>query len=181
MPWRLAAAAWLIVACTGAAAAEPAAAPAATGPAAAAPGPGVLETLAVRAGIKTCLRAIRDYGPALSGPPGTQAVVLMTRPVASDASAFGVSIERAEANRVRLVSATFAPTARGGCDVSYDMVDTWPKSCQDVAREDLKYAQPLPVIGRNVFVVPVSALHHVYLMPVAGGCVSIGKEVIYPS
>jgi len=191
-PRRLALAAWLIAAAAQAGAAEPAgsrAAPAAPRPGAApsapvapaaAPGATVLETLAARAGVKTCLRAVRDHAPALSGPPGTQAVVLMMHPVAPDTSAFGVSIERAEPNRVRLLSATFAPTVRGGCDVSYDMVDTWSKSCEDVARQDLRYMQPLPVIGRNVFVLPVGPTNHVYLMPAPGGCVTIGKEVMFP-
>lgn len=184
-PWRLALAAWLIAAAAQAVAAEPAgtrAAPAAPPPGAApaAPVATVLETLAVRAGVKTCLRAVRDQAAALSGPPGTQAVVLMMHPVSPDTSAFGVSIERAEPNRVRLLSATFAPTVRGGCDVSYDMVDTWGKSCEDVARQDLRYTQPLPVIGRNVFVLPVGPTNHVYLMPAPGGCVTIGKELMFP-
>jgi hypothetical protein len=67
-----------------------------------------------------------------------------------------------------------------GCDVGYDTVSTWNKSCQDVAKQDFRYAQPLNVTGCNISVLPYSPTHHVYLIRMPGGCVSINKEMLYP-
>lgn len=145
-----------------------------------APPRGTLENLAARAGVQTCLPAARRFGPALTGPAGSHAALLMAHPVAPDASAFGVVMERNETNGVRFVSATFAPTLRGGCDVSYDMVDVWRKSCQDVALEELRHEHATNVVGQRVAVIPYSATHHVYLIRIAGGCLSVTREVLYP-
>ena len=139
----------------------------------------VLQRAVANAGISTCLNAVRALGPALTGPENSYAVVLMANPAAPDSSVFSATIERAEPAGTRFVSADFAPTAKGGCDVSYDMVDTWAKSCKDVAVQELKYAQPLNVIGRDINVISYGPTHHVYLIKTAGGCISISKEVLY--
>jgi len=139
----------------------------------------VLQRAVANAGIRTCLSAVRSLGPALTGPENSYAVALMTNPAAPDSTVFSASIERAEPTGTRFVSADFAPTANGGCDVSYDMVDTWSKSCKDVAVQELKYAQPLNIVGRDINVIPYSPTHHVYLIKTAGGCISISKEVLF--
>ncbi len=145
-----------------------------------APAPNTLEKMAAEAGIRTCTDTVRRFGPALTGPEGSHSALLLPHPAAPDAAAFGASIERAEPNGVRFVGATFAPTVRGGCDLSYDMVDVWRKSCQYVAIQQLNYAKTLNVIGRSVFVVPFGPRHHVYLIRTAGGCVSITRELLFP-
>lgn len=158
----------------------PLAAPALPALQAIAPPANVLERIVTGAGVRTCLNAVRALGPALTGPENAYAAMLMTNPAAPNGSAFTASIERVEPNGTRFVSAFFAPTPKGGCDVSYDMVDVWRKSCQDVAVQDLKYTQPLNVVGLNVSIIPYSATHHVYLIRTPGGCVSISKEMLYP-
>lgn len=174
-------AAWSVAVCLAAAASavlgQQAGTEAASAPV---PAPGTLERLAARSGVQTCLGAVRRFGPALTGAADSHAALAMAHPVAPDASAFGVAIERFDAGRLRFVSAAFAPTLRGGCDMSYDMVDVWRKSCQDVALEDLRYTQPLKVIGQHVAVIPFGPTHHIYLIRIAGGCVSVGKEMLYP-
>lgn len=151
-------------------------------PAAPAPPPrNALELLTAQAGIDTCMSTVHRIAPAMTGPAGAFAAMLMTNPVAPDASAFAASIERAEPTGTRFVSAVLAPTARGGCDVGYDMIDVWAKPCQQVAVQDLGYTKPLNVVGKSIGVVPISATHHIYLMPTAGnGCVSITKELLFP-
>jgi hypothetical protein len=140
-----------------------------------------LEQLTAQAGIGTCMGVVHRVAPAMTGPAGTFAAMLMTNPVAPDAAAFAVSVERAEPTGPRLVSAVFAPTGRGGCDVGYDMIDVWAKPCPQVAVEDLGYTKPLNVIGKSIGVIPISPTHHIYLMPTAGnGCVSITKELLFP-
>ena len=136
--------------------------------------------LAGRLGVQTCLDATRRFGPALTGTTGSHSAVVMTHPAAPDAATLGVAIERKDAEATSLVSATFAPTLRGGCDLSYDKVDVWLKSCQDVALEELRYTQALERLGEQIAVVPYSPTHHVYLIRIAGGCVSVTKEVVYP-
>ena len=151
-------------------------------PVAPAPPPrNALEQLTAQAGIGTCMSTMHRVAPALTGPAGAFAAMLMTNPVAPDASAFAASVERAEPTGTRFVSAVFAPTGRGGCDVGYDMIDVWGKPCAQVAVQDLGYAKPLDVVGKSIGVVPISPTHHIYLMPTAGnGCVSITKELLFP-
>ena len=139
----------------------------------------VLQRAVANAGVKTCQSAVRALGTALTGPENSYAVALMTNTAAPDTSAFSASIERAEPNGTRFVSANFSPTPKGGCDASYEMVDTWAKSCNDVAVQELKYAQRLNIIGRDIQVIPYSPTHHVYLIKTASGCISISKEVLY--
>ena len=147
----------------------------------AAPPRNALELLTAQAGIGTCMSTVHRVAPAMTGPTGAFAAMLMTNPVAPDASAFAASVERAEPTGTRFVSAVFAPTGRGGCDVGYDMIDVWAKPCQQVAVQDLGYTKALNVVGKSIGVVPISATHHIYLMPTAGnGCVSITKELLFP-
>lgn len=141
---------------------------------------GTVARLAGRIGVQTCLDATRRFGPALTGTTGSHAAVVMTHPAAPDAATLGVAIERKDTEATSLVSATFAPTLRGGCDLSYDKVDVWRKSCQDVALEELRYTQALERLGEQIAVIPYSPTHHVYLIRIAGGCVSVTKEVVYP-
>lgn len=141
---------------------------------------GTVARLAGRLGVQTCLDATRRFGPALTGTTGSHSAVVMTHPAAPDAATLGVAIERKDAEAPSLVSATFAPTLRGGCDLSYDKVDVWRKSCQDVALEELRYTQALERLGEQIAVIPYSPTHHVYLIRIAGGCVSVTKEVVYP-
>ncbi len=147
----------------------------------AAPPPvGTVARLAGRAGVQTCLDAARRFGPALTGTVGRHAAVAMSHPAAPDAATLGVVIERNDAATTSLVSAAFAPTARGGCDLSYDKVDVWRKSCQDVAIEELRHTQALERLGEQIAVIALSPTHHIYLIRIAGGCVSVTKEVLYP-
>ena len=141
---------------------------------------GTVARLAGRLGVQTCLDATRRFGPALTGTTGSHSAVVMTHPAAPDAATLGVAIERKDAEATSLVSATFAPTLRGGCDLSYDKIDVWRKSCQDVALEELRYTQALERLGEQIAVVPYSPTHHVYLIRIPGGCVSVMKEVVYP-
>ena len=145
------------------------------------PSRNALEQLTAQAGISTCMGTMHRVAPAMTGPTGAFAAMLMTNPVAPDASAFAASVERAEPAGTRFVSAVFAPTGRGGCDVGYDMIDVWAKPCPQVAVQDLGYTKPLDVVGKSIGVVPISPTHHIYLMATAGnGCVSITKELLFP-
>ena len=141
---------------------------------------GTVTRLAGGLGVQTCLDATRRFGPALTGTTGNHSAVVMTHPAAPDAATLGVAIERKDAEATSLVSATFAPTLRGGCDLSYDKVDVWRKSCQDVAVEELRYTQALERLGEQIAVIAYSPTRHVYLIRIAGGCVSVTKEVLYP-
>ena len=141
---------------------------------------GTVARLAGGVGVQTCLDATRRFGPALTGTTGIHSAVVMAHPVAPDAASLGVAIARNDSGATSLVSATFAPTLRGGCDLSYDKVDVWRKSCQDVAAEDLRYTQPMERLGEQVAVIAYSPTHHVYLIRIAGGCVSVTKELVYP-
>ena len=141
---------------------------------------GTVARLAGGIGVQTCLDATRRFGPALTGTTGVHSAVVMPHPVAPDAASLGVTIARSEAGATSLVSATFSPTLRGGCDLSYDKVDVWRKSCQDVALEELHYTRALERLGEQTAVIVYSPTHHVYLIRIAGGCVSVTKELVYP-
>lgn len=145
----------------------------------AAPG-GTVARLAGSAGVQTCLDATRRFGPALTGATGSSTAVVMAHPVAPDAASFGVTIARSDAGPTRLVDATFSPTLRGNCDLSYDKVDVWRKSCQDVALEELHYTRELGRLSEQTSVIAYSPTHHIYLIRIAGGCVGVTKELVYP-
>lgn len=144
-----------------------------------APEPSTLQRLAAQSGLGTCLNAVRKAGPFLTGPEGSYAVLSMSHPVAPDASAWTVAIERAREGVTDLVTATFAPTIRGGCDVVYEVVQAWRMSCQDYALKAGSATISVPVIGKRIGVLPASPTSHVYLMRTAGGCTSVTKEYLF--
>jgi hypothetical protein len=137
--------------------------------------------LAARSGIATCLDATQRLGPALSGTSPTVSAVSMSHPVAPSAASFSVSIASSAGAGTQLVNATFAPTLRGSCDLIYESIEIWGRSCETVATETLKQTPPLNKLSRKVLLVEAGPNHHVYLIPTAGdGCVSINKQVLYP-
>lgn len=143
--------------------------------------PNALEQLTARTGISTCMAVVQRAAPALTGPAGTFAAMLLANPVSPDASSFSASIERVEAGSTRFVSAVFSPTRRGGCDISYEIVESWTRPCAQVAAKDFGYTRALNVVGKSIGVVPIGPSHHVYLMPTAAdGCISITKELLFP-
>jgi hypothetical protein len=145
------------------------------------PDANTLAQLTRAAGIQKCAPAAGAVNPSMTGSGAEHGALLMAHPLAPDAAMFGATIERTTERGPSLVSAWFAPTPRGNCDVGYDMIDVWPKACQDVAREVFNHAQPLAGVGRAVAVVALGATHHVYLVGTpGGGCVSIRKEALYP-
>lgn len=141
---------------------------------------GTVARLAGGIGVQTCLDATRRFGPALTGTTGTHSAVVMAHPAAPDAASLGVMIARNDAGATSLVSATFSPTLRGGCDLSYDKIDVWRKPCQDVALEELHDTRALERLGEQTAVIAYSSTHHVYLIRIAGGCLSVTKELVYP-
>jgi len=144
------------------------------------PDANTLAQLARTAGIQKCATAAGAVSPSMTGSGAEHGALLMAHPVAPDATMFGATIERTTERGPSLVSAWFAPTPRGNCDVGYDMIDVWPKACQDVAREVFNHAAPLVGLGRSVGVIVLGATHHVYLIGTPSGCVSIRKEALYP-
>jgi hypothetical protein len=142
------------------------------------PAPSTLQLLAVQSGIGKCMNAVRQVGPFIAGPEGSYAVLSMSHPVAPDASAWSVSIERTRDGVSDLVSATFAPTVRGGCDVVYEVVQASQMSCQDYALKAGSASTSFPVIGQRIGVLLGSATRHAYLLRTAGGCISITKEYL---
>lgn len=144
------------------------------------PNANTLEQLARTAGVQKCAQAAGAVSPSMTGFGAEHGALFMAHPAAPDAAMFGATIERTTERGPSLVSAWFAPTPRGNCDVGYDMIDVWPKACQDVAREVFNHAAPLVGVGRSVGVIALGATHHVYLIGTQAGCVSIRKEVLYP-
>ena len=144
-----------------------------------APETGTLQRLAAQSGLGTCLNAVRRAGPLLTGPEGSYAVLSMSHPVAPDASAWTVAIERAREDVSDLVSATFSPTIRGGCDVVYEVVQLWRMSCQDYALKAGSAIGSVPVIGLRIGVMAASPTSHVYLMRTPGGCTSVTREYLF--
>lgn len=141
---------------------------------------GAVAQLAAAAGVQTCLDAAQRFGPALTGNTGKNVALVMAHPAAPDAASLGVALARSNGGTTSLVSATFSPTLRGGCDLSYDKVDVWRKSCQDVALEEFRYTRPLERLGEQTVVIAYGPTHHVYLIRIAGGCVGVTKELVYP-
>lgn len=144
------------------------------------PDANTLAQLARTAGIQKCAPAASAVSPSMTGFGAEHGAVLMAHPVAPDAAMFGATIERTTERGPSLVSAWFAPSARGNCDVGYDMIDVWPKACQDVAREVFNHTAALVGVGRSIGVIALGATHHVYLIGTPTGCISIRKEVLYP-
>ncbi|MDM0055360.1 hypothetical protein [Variovorax fucosicus] len=144
------------------------------------PNANTLDQLARAAGVQKCAQAATAVSPFMTGFGAEHGALLMAHPVAPDAAMFGATIERTTEHGPSLVSAWFAPTPRGNCDVGYDLIDVWPKACQDVAREVFNHAAPLVGVGRSVGVLALGPTHHVYLIGTTAGCVSIRKEVLYP-
>lgn len=147
---------------------------------AAEPDANTMAQLARAAGIQKCARVASAVGPSMTGSGAEHAALLMAHPVAPDAAMFGATVERTTERGPSLLSAWFAPTPRGNCDVGYDIVDVWPKPCQEVAREAFNHTAPLAGVGRSVAVLALGPTHHIYLIAAPGGCVSVRKETLYP-
>lgn len=158
----------------------PRAASAQPDPGAQTPGPNTLELLASRAGAKTCLNAARALSPAFTGPSAGHAALPMQHPGAQDKSLFSAMVEQQHPEGPRLASTWFTPNGQGNCDVGYELISVWQKSCLAVAEQDLKLAKPMNAVARDVIVAVVKPTHHIYLLSTPGGCVSVNKEVLYP-
>lgn len=143
-----------------------------------APGSALVTAIAGR-GIATCLQIAGTLAMPLIGPEGTYGAMLITHPVAPDAASFTATIERVGSTTSSLVSVFYAPTVRGGCDVSYERIELHTKSCQDVATLDLPGDRRVAPIGQRIGAAVLSPTHHVYFLRVPGGCVSIAKEMLY--
>jgi hypothetical protein len=141
--------------------------------------PNTLELLTAASGTGSCVPLAREVGTLLVGAPGTHAAVPMQPAQPQDGRMVSATVERHDAdNHTRIVSTWLSPTQAGGCDVGYEVVTFWKKSCQDVMLLDMG-VKTARVIARDVQVVLHKPNHHLYLMRVPGGCVSINKEMVY--
>lgn len=76
------------------------------------------------------------------------------------------------------VSAMFAPNQANGCGAGYESVAYWPKSCNEVGRQNFSSLKTLGRLKTDITVLDGGSQLKVFLLPAGTGCVSIKKEVI---
>ena len=135
---------------------------------------------AANAGVRTCLERIEKVSNFIVN--NTQSKFVMSIPPAdADRQITSASFEvQLPSKAVAYATMTAAPTTDGSCDVIYEAVAYWDKSCTLVSQENYSKAKPLGVVQQKISVLSVGPTIRVFLMPAGQqGCVSIKKEVVY--
>lgn len=149
--------------------------------ASAAPREHPLETLARRNGVRQCSETVKRFAPSLVGLNGRFGLLPVSGATNSDAP-FAVAIEEvlSEPWRSRWMHATFSPAGRSDCDLSIQIVEFAPTSCEDFARDALGAPAALAVIAQRIRFLKLSSSHYVFLTRVPGGCVATSTQTVSP-
>lgn len=131
-----------------------------------------------QSGSAACAGMARVVGEKLIGTNASSGVSLTAAP-ANGSGMFSPSLDSRDGAGPHFVSAFLIANSRGGCDAGYDDVRYWPKSCADLAVQELANLGVLKPLGAVVSTFIMGPNQHVYLMPAGPGCVTIRKELLF--
>lgn len=130
-------------------------------------------------GIRTCLPSIDRLAKNLAASYSI-GVYLFNRLEEPDSNLVSISMELtpSPSGGAFYMSATFVPVGNGGCQVMLETTMHWASGCVPVG---LAYPG-LQVAGRllnDITIMAAQGTERLFLMPVASGCVSIEKSIIF--
>lgn len=136
---------------------------------------------ASQAGVVTCLPRINQIASFITAdaPAGG---ILFVAPSEINKKQLSVSLEVNNPNSSlsSYVSTNFSPATDGGCSGSYEVVNFWLSPCEELAKNVFTTFKPTGrPLRQQITVLENGPFARVFLMPAAGGCVSIKKEAIY--
>lgn len=136
---------------------------------------------ASQAGIVTCLPRINQISSFITSDTPTGAL-LFTAPNDTNKKQMSVSMEVINPNSSlpSYITTSFSPSVDGGCSGSYEVVNFWLGPCEELAKNVFTTFKPTGrALRQQISVLENGPYARVFLMPAAGGCVSIKKEIIY--
>ena len=140
--------------------------------------PSAVTMAAVQKGVLTCANQIDKVAKFTGFGPGSAAAIL---PLTEQPDRSMVAMFMANSvgkDQKAYVSATFAPGQANGCAATYDALATWDKSCALVAEENFKEFELVDNWDTSFILLSGGARTNVILVPLAGYCVSIKKEIL---
>jgi hypothetical protein len=139
----------------------------------------VVTEAAVKGGVLTCAKRIDRVVKFLTSDTTQHGALLFFPQKQRDEGVFSVSFELDGAEgAASYASASFYPDKNGGCSASYDLVQYSKRSCADFASSLSSQKDKAPsVIKKDIGLIALGGIK-IFLMPSAGGCTVIKKEVI---
>lgn len=138
----------------------------------------VIIQAALRARVQTCighLKGVSDF--LIAGSP--HGVFVTQHGQHPDRQLFSAIIERVDQAGSHVITLNLSPAPTGGCAIEYSQVTNWAEPCQKVAAGPFAGYKVKGGLVKNVSVLEREPLLHSFLMPTAGGCVSVKREVLY--
>lgn len=128
-------------------------------------------------GIKKCLPAVKKITDFLikDSDHGSYDTWNTKSP---DTNNFYSTIERTFSDGASLSNVVVSPVVSGSCNVSYDQVSFWEKSCMATKSELFPKLEYKGEVNKNITMISDGDGMTVYLMQVKGGCIAVKKETI---
>lgn len=143
--------------------------------------PNPLTIAAAQQGVLACSARVNQVVNFL-GFNNNSGALLIFAPYQQDQRIAGLAMELPypTVNNSSYVSATFGFNPATGCGASYDAVVYWPKSCDDVAKQNFGALKASGLLKKNVVVLDGGPQLKTFLLPAGlSGCVSIKREVLF--
>lgn len=145
------------------------------------PPPPSLNGLAVAAangGVVDCVGRIHQVTDFLTKDTKTGAFLFLA-PTEANRSIASTSLEIQKNSISTYASASFAPVGATGCAALYETIAYWGNRCEDVARKVFPAFPVTGKLGTTTTMLDGGDAVRVFLMPIAQGCLSIKKELLY--
>lgn len=137
-----------------------------------------LAQAAANAGVLDCVGRVQQVTDFIAGRTKTGAFLFLP-PTEPNAQLLSASMETQMQNASTYASASFAPNGHGGCDAVYETVAFWGGQCEEVAKKVFTGFTVKGKLHASVTMLDGGVNSKAFLMPVANGCLSIKKEIIY--
>jgi hypothetical protein len=137
-----------------------------------------LAQTAANAGIVDCVGRIQQTTEFLTANSKSGAFLFIA-PADANRHIASASLE-IQANGVSsYATASFAPGGNNGCGALYETVSYWGNPCEEVAKRAYPNFPPAGKLGDSITMLDGGLYLRLFLMPVAQGCLSIKKELVY--
>jgi hypothetical protein len=136
---------------------------------------------AAKAGVVTCLSRVNQITNFV-GANTQNGALLMLAPDKVDKKPFSIAMEvKNPANSsLSYVTTNFSPASDGSCSGSYESVNVWTNSCDEVATKVFAgFKSSGRPISQQIKVLENGPSTHVFFMPAGAGCIVIKREVLY--
>jgi hypothetical protein len=137
-----------------------------------------LAQTAANAGIVDCVGRIQQTTEFLTANSKSGAFLFIA-PADANRHIASASLEIQANGASSYATASFAPGGNNGCGTLYETVSYWGNPCEEVAKRAYPNFPPAGKLGESITMLDGGLYMRLFLMPVAQGCLSIKKELVY--